>query len=83
MDDDDFMGPVGFDLSADQRDIVSRAISLAASRKDDAFGTINPLIAIMQWWEENVAAEDRLRGAPETILAEACRAFVSAHDKPA
>jgi hypothetical protein len=83
MDDDDFMGPVGFDLSADQRDIVSRAIDLAASRKDDAFGTINPLIAIMQWWEENVAAEDRLRGAPETILAEACRAFVSAHDKPA
>jgi len=83
MDDDDFMGPVGFDLSADQRDIVSRAIDLAASRKDDAFGAINPLIAIMQWWQANVAAADRPRGAPETILAEACRAFVSAHDKPA
>jgi hypothetical protein len=83
MDDDDFMGPVGFDLSPDQRDIVSRAISLAASRKDDAFGATNPLIAIMQWWETNATAAARPRGAPEAILAEACRAFVAAHDKPA
>ena len=83
MDDDDFMGPVGFDLSPDQRDVVSRAINLAASRKGDAFGAINPLIAIMQWWEANVAPAARPRGGPETVLAEACRAFVSAHDTPA
>ena len=83
MDNDDFMGPIGFDLSPDQRDVVSRAINLAASRRADAFGATNPLIAIMQWWEANVVPEERPHGAPETILAEACRAFVSAHDKPA
>jgi len=83
MDDDDFMGPVGFDLTPDQREVVSRAIELAASRRDDAFGAVNPLIAIMQWWEVNLPASVRPRGVPEAVLAEACRAFVLAHDKPA
>jgi hypothetical protein len=83
MDDDDFMGPVGFDLTPDQRELVSRAIDLAASRRDDEFGAVNPLIAIMQWWETNLPMADRPRGAPEAILAEACRAFVLAHDRPA
>ena len=83
MDDGDLMGPVEFELSADQRDVVSRAISLAASRADGAFGAANPLIAIMQWWEANVVPAERRRGAPETVLAEACRAFLSAHDRPA
>jgi hypothetical protein len=83
MDDDDFMGPIEFDLTADQREVVSRAIEFAASRRDDAFGAVNPLIAIMQWWEANAPASGRPRGAPEAVLAEACRAFVQAHDKPA
>lgn len=83
MGDDDFMGPVGFDLTPDQREVVTRAIDLAASQRDDEFGAVNPLIAIMQWWEANRPADSFPRGAPEAILAEACRAFVLAHDRPA
>jgi len=29
-----------------------------------------------------VPPADRPRGAPEAVLAEACRAFLSAHDRP-
>jgi hypothetical protein len=81
MDDDDFMGEIEFDLSPEQRKMVSRAINLASSNDGDAFRAINPLISIMQWWEANVAEGEKLRGSPETILAEACRLFVLAHDK--
>jgi len=80
--DDDFMGAIEFDLSPEQREMVSRAIDLASKRDGDAFGATNPLIAIMQWWDTNVADAERPKGAPETILAEACRRFVLAHDKP-
>jgi hypothetical protein len=80
MDGDDFMGEIEFDLSPDQRKIVSRAISLASNRKDDEFGVTNPLIAIMQWWEVNVDQSERGGKSPETVLCEACRLFVLAHD---
>jgi hypothetical protein len=46
--DDDFMGEVEFDLSPEQGEVVSRAISLAASLRGDDFTHINPLIVIMQ-----------------------------------
>ena len=78
--DDDFMGEIEFDLSPEQKKIVSRAIDLAAASQDDAFRATNPLIAIMQWWEANVAEDDRRGGSPESTLAEACRRFVLAHE---
>jgi hypothetical protein len=81
IDDDDFMGEIEFDLSAEQRAIVSRAINLASHDQDDEFRITNPLISIMQWWETNVAEADKLKGPPEAVLAEACRRFVLAHDK--
>jgi hypothetical protein len=81
MDDDDFMGEIEFDLSTEQKKMVSRAIDLASNGEGDEFRVTNPLISIMQWWHTNVAETDRLRGSPETILAEACRLFVLAHDK--
>jgi hypothetical protein len=77
--DDDFMGEIEFDLSPEQEDIVSRAISLAAD-SDDAFRNINPLIAILQWWQINVDDNEKVKGSPETILADACRRFVLAHE---
>jgi hypothetical protein len=76
MDDDDFMGKIEFDLSPEQRNVVSRAISLASNIDDDEFGMTNPLISIMQWWEVNVSETEKLRGSPETTLVEACRLFV-------
>ena len=79
MDDDDFMGEIEFDLSPEQEVIVSRAISLAAD-SDDAFSNINPLIAILQWWQVNVDDNDKVRGSPEVILTDACRRFVLAHE---
>jgi hypothetical protein len=81
MDDDDFMGEIEFDLSPEQKTMVSRAIDLASNGEGDEFRVTNPLISIMQWWQTNVAEADRLKGSPETILAEACRLFVLAHDK--
>ena len=53
--------------------------SLAASTDDDEFRAVNPLIAIMQWWEANVPEAEKLRGSPEASLAEACRRFLLAH----
>jgi hypothetical protein len=79
MDDDDFMGEIEFDLSPEQEVIVSRAISLAAD-SDDAFSNINPLIAILQWWQVNVDDNDKVQGSPEVILTDACRLFVLAHE---
>ena len=40
--DDDFMGEIEFDLSAEQGRIVSRAISLASTMDDDAFRAVLP-----------------------------------------
>jgi hypothetical protein len=81
--DDDFMGEIEFDLSAEQGRIVSRAISLASTMDGDAFRAVNPLIAIMQWWEANVPETEKLRGSPEASLAEACRWFLLAHGEVA
>jgi hypothetical protein len=79
MDDDDFMGNPEFELTQEQGVIVQRAISLAAGAGDDEFMKINPLIAIMQWWESNVPDSEKLRSTPEATLAEACRLYVLAH----
>jgi hypothetical protein len=81
MDDGDFIGQIEFNLSPEQRQIVGRAISLAASCDDDGFRQLNPLISIMQWWEANVPANEKVRGTPEATLAGACQQFVSAHEK--
>jgi hypothetical protein len=78
MDDDDFMGDIEFELTQEQGAIVRRAIELA-SNADDEFMMVNPLIAIMQWWESNVPDSEKLRGSPEATLAEACRLYVLAH----
>ena len=44
MDDDDFMGEIEFDLSPEQKKIVSRAINLASKDEGDEFAVTNPLI---------------------------------------
>jgi len=80
IDDADFMGDVEFNLTPEQGKIVSRAIDLA-SEGSDAFGTTNPLLSIMQWWQTHVPDAEKKRGSPESTLAEACRLFVLAHDK--
>jgi hypothetical protein len=80
MDDDDLVGQIEFDLTAEQRKVVSRAIDLASASRDDEFRHINPLIAIMQWWDEHVPQSQKLKGSPEATLAEACRLFVLAHE---
>ena len=84
MDDNDFMGEIEFNLTREQSEIVSRAIDLASKQSDgeDGFGATNPLITIMQWWQSHVPEAERRRTTPEGTLAEACRLFVLAHDKP-
>jgi hypothetical protein len=77
--DDDFMGEIEFDLSAEQGRIVSRAISLAANMDEDEFRAVNPLLAIMQWWEASVPDSEKRKESPEASLAEACRRFLLAH----
>jgi hypothetical protein len=78
--DDDFIGAIEFNLSPEQADLVSRAISLASSsRGDDDFVQINPLIAIMNWWKAH-SPENPPRSSPETTLVEACRRFLLAHE---
>jgi hypothetical protein len=83
--DDDFIGEIEFDLSAEQGELVSRAIGVAAKSKGDElsneFAAINPLIAIVRWWETHVPEDERLRGSPETKLVEACRRFLLAHER--
>ena len=70
--DDDFMGEIEFNLTPEQSEIVSRAIDLA-SRDNDEFQFINPLISIMQWWQRysarrrktrRIAGSDARRGLP-------------------
>ncbi len=84
MDDDDFMGEIEFDLSPEQQKIVSRAITLASESKvdGDEFMKTNPLISIMQWWEENGAEAGKSGQSPEVTLAEVCRQFILVHEKP-
>lgn len=81
MDDDDFMGEIEFSLSPEQGAIVTRAVSLASTSQDDEFGAINPLIAIMQWWEANRADGDLVKGSPEGTLVEACRRYIATHER--
>jgi hypothetical protein len=81
MDDDDFMGNIEFELTQEQGMIVQRAIDIAANTNNDEFVKINPLIAIMQWWESNVSEREKRRGTAEATLAEACRLYVIAHEK--
>jgi hypothetical protein len=78
--DDDFIGEIEFDLSPEQGEVVSRAIGVASKSGGDEFGKINPLIAIMRWWETHVPENERLRGSPETTLVDACRRFLLAHE---
>jgi hypothetical protein len=84
MDDDDFMGEIEFDLSPEQQKIVSRAITLASESKvdGDEFMKLNPLISIMQWWEENGTKTSKSGQPPEVTLAEVCRQFILVHEKP-
>jgi hypothetical protein len=79
--DDDFIGEIEFNLSPEQADLVSRAIGVASNLRsdDDDFIQINPLIAIMGWWKAN-SPEQQSRISPETILVEACREFLIAHE---
>ena len=78
--DDDFMRGVEFNLTAEQSQIVSRAIDIA-SRQTDEFQVVNPLISIMQWWTSSGHTAKKRDSAPEQILIEACRSFVLAHEK--
>jgi hypothetical protein len=82
VDDDDFMGEIEFDLSPEQGAIVTRAVTLASTSESEEFGTVNPLIAIMQWWEVNRAEGDLVSGSPEGTLVEACRRYIAAHERP-
>lgn len=79
MDDDDLVGQVEFDLTPEQKNVVMRAINLAAESGNE-FCSMNPLLSIMQWWNENVPASEKSGGSPEAVLAEACRQFVLAHE---
>ncbi len=81
--DDDFIGSTEFDLSADQGEVVNRAISIASSSTGDEFAQVNPLIAIMRWWETHVPENERGCGSPETTLVKACRRFLLEHDTAA
>jgi hypothetical protein len=78
--DDDFIGEIEFDLSPEQGELVSRAIGVASAAGGNEFMQINPLIAIMRWWETHVPEDQKLRGSPETTLVDACRRFLLAHE---
>lgn len=79
MDDNDLVGQVEFNLTSEQKIVVTRAINLAAESGNE-FCSMNPLLSIMQWWNENVPASERSGGSPEAVLAEACRQYVLAHE---
>ena len=78
--DDDFVGTLEFDLSAHDAEVVNRAISLAAQNPGDGFAQINPLIAIMRWWQTQADRNAVTPISPEKTLVEACRAFLLAHE---
>lgn len=78
--DDDFMGEIEFDLSTPQKEIVTQAIDLASKQGNpETFAGLNPLIAIMQWWETHSAANAVVLGSPEDKLAAICEEFVRVH----
>ena len=79
--DDDFMGEIEFDLTASQGQIVRQAIELASLDGADVFRTVNPLIAIMQWWQSNSTDADLVKGSPESTLVRACQSYIAAHGK--
>lgn len=79
--DDDFMGEIEFDLSAPQKSVVTKAIDLASKLGgSDSFVGVNPLIAIMQWWEQQDSQNVIAGKSPEDGLAEICEAFIRAHE---
>ena len=81
--DDDFIGEIEFNLSAEQGELVNRAIELASKSPGEEaggeFARINPLIAIMRWWQIHVPDYEKSRGSPESTLVDACRRFLLAH----
>ena len=77
--DEDFMGDIGFALTPEESALVNRAISRAASMRGDDFANINPLLAIMQWWQDSAPDGGQAGGTPEARLTEACRRFLAAH----
>jgi len=77
--DDDFMGEIEFALSPEQSDVVNRAVNVASSLQSDDFAHINPLIAIVQWWQTHVPETERAGTTPEARLAEACKRYLAAH----
>lgn len=79
--DDDFMGEIEFNLTPEQGRVVRRAISLASSSRSDEFRALNPLIAIMQWWEANGAERNESEASPEGTLVEVCRRYIAAHEQ--
>jgi hypothetical protein len=79
--DDDFMGEIEFNLTPQQGQIVRQAIELASRSDDDEFRAVNPLIAIMQWWQTNSTDEDLVKGSPEGTLVQACRRYIAAHEQ--
>jgi len=78
--DDDFTGEIEFKLSQEQGEVVGRAVAVAASLPGDEFARMNPLIAIMRWWQSHVSEDEKLTGSPEATLVEACRRFLLAHE---
>jgi hypothetical protein len=82
--DDDFIGETEFKLSAEQGELVNRAIMLASNPPDDGetdeFTRLHPLIAIMRWWQTHVPEHERLHSSPEATLVDACRRFVLARE---
>lgn len=78
--DDDFMGEIEFDLSPEQGSIVSRAIDMAArADTEDAFASVNPLLAIMQSWQTEGDGAVPPRSTPEETLVHICRWFIDRH----
>jgi hypothetical protein len=78
--DDDFVGTLEFDLSTHDAELVNRAISLAAQNPGEGFARINPLIAIMRWWQTQAHGNAVTPISPEKTLVEACRAFLLAYE---
>jgi hypothetical protein len=41
---------------------------------------MNPLIAIMRWWQTHVPENERRCGSSEAALVNACRRYLAEHD---
>lgn len=79
--DDDFLSDAEFDLSPEQGALVNRAINIAALQQGDDFAHVNPLIAILQWWQEHTPEPLRKGVTPEARLIEACKSYIFAHSE--